>query len=97
MMNSFSRKGDFQVNQPLVFGGVYPLLKTNMSSWTITIFTEIRLHSWLFFQLVIGSFSGVNIYIPRLSKGVKFQVPGRFLVVKGLKFQTLGGFRYMNG
>ena len=31
-------------------------------------------------------------YIPRPSKGVKFQPLGLFLVVKGLKFQTLGGF-----
>ena len=29
------------------------------------------------------------------SKGVKFQSPGLFLVVKGLKYQTPGGFRYM--
>ncbi len=36
-----------------------------------------------------------DIYIPRPSKGVKFQPPGLFLVVKGPKYQTLGGFRYM--
>ena len=29
------------------------------------------------------------------SKGVKCQSPGLFLVVKGLKYQTPGGFRYM--
>ena len=32
--------------------------------------------------------------IPRPSKDVKFQFPGLFLVVEGLKFQSLGGFRY---
>ena len=35
------------------------------------------------------------IYIPRPPKGFKFQPRGLFLVVKGLKFQTLGGFRYI--
>ena len=40
-----------------------------------------------------------NMYdktIPRPSKGVKFQPPGLFMVlkvIKGLKFQTIGGFR----
>ena len=34
------------------------------------------------------------MWVPRPSKDVKFQPPGLFLVVKGLKFQTLGGFRY---
>ena len=38
---------------------------------------------------------GIYNCIPRPSKGVKFQPPGVFLVVKGLKFQTLGGFRYI--
>ena len=33
--------------------------------------------------------------IPGPSKGVKFQPPGLFLTVKGLKFQTLGRFRYL--
>ena len=37
----------------------------------------------------------LEIPLPRPSKGVKFQPPGLFLVVKGLKFQTLGGFRYI--
>ena len=32
-------------------------------------------------------------WIPRPSKGIKFQPPGLFLVVKGHKFHTLGGFR----
>ena len=36
------------------------------------------------------------IYIPRPPKGFKFQPRGLFLVVKGLKFQTLGGFRYVH-
>ena len=36
----------------------------------------------------------IYIYIPRPSKGVKFQPLGLFLVFKGLKFHTLGGFRY---
>ena len=31
---------------------------------------------------------------PKPSKGVKFQPPGLFLVVKGLKFHTLEGFRF---
>ena len=35
-------------------------------------------------------------YIPRPSNGVKFEPPGLFLVVKGLKFQTLGGFWYIS-
>ena len=35
-------------------------------------------------------------HIPISSKGVKFHPPGLFLVLKGLKFQTLGGFRYMS-
>ena len=34
-------------------------------------------------------------YIPRPSKGVNFQPLGLFLVVKGLNFHTLGGFRYI--
>ena len=34
-------------------------------------------------------------HVPRPSEDVKFQAPGLFLVVKGLKFQTLGGFRYL--
>jgi len=37
-----------------------------------------------------------TIHIPRPSNGVKFQPPGLFLVVKGLKFQTLGGFWYIS-
>ena len=37
----------------------------------------------------------IYMYIPGPSKGVKFQPPGPFLAVKGLKFQTLGGFRYV--
>ena len=37
----------------------------------------------------------IYIYIPRPSKGIKFQPPGLFLVVKGHKFHTLGGFRYI--
>ncbi len=36
------------------------------------------------------------IYLPGPSKGVKFQPPGLCLVVKGPKFQTLGGFRYID-
>ena len=35
------------------------------------------------------------MYIPRPSKGIKFQPPGLFLVVKKHKFHTLGGFRFM--
>ena len=35
------------------------------------------------------------ICIPESSKGVKFQPLGLFLVVKGLKFHTFGGFRYL--
>ena len=39
----------------------------------------------------------VCIYIYDIpSKGVKFQPPGLILVVKGPKFQTLGGFRYIS-
>ena len=33
-------------------------------------------------------------YMPGPSKGVKYRPPGLFLVVNGLKFQTLGIFRY---
>ena len=36
-----------------------------------------------------------HTHTQRPSKGVKFQPPGLFLVVKGLKFQTLGGFKYL--
>ena len=36
-----------------------------------------------------------SLYMYRPSKGIKFQPPGLFLVVKGHKFHTLGGFRYM--
>ena len=34
--------------------------------------------------------------ILRPSKGIKLQPPGLFLVVKGHKFHTLGGFRYLH-
>ena len=37
----------------------------------------------------------IERYVPESSKGVKFQPPGLFLVVKGLKFQTIGGFRHI--
>ena len=36
------------------------------------------------------------IYIPGPAKGVKFQPPRLFLVLKGLKFQTLAGSMYIS-
>ena len=36
-----------------------------------------------------------DIHIPKPSKNIKFQPPGVFLVAKGHKFHTLGGFRYI--
>ena len=36
-----------------------------------------------------------DIHIPKPSKNIKFQPPGLFLVAKGHKFHTLGGFRYI--
>ena len=41
--------------------------------------------------------SSVSFKVPGPSKGVKFQPPGLFLAVKGLKFQTLGRFRSGQG
>ena len=35
----------------------------------------------------------VQKHVPRPCKGVKFQPLGLFLVVKGLKYHTLGGSR----
>ena len=44
--------------------------------------------------LRISDATKIMTYLPRPSKGIKFHPPGLFLVVKGHKFHTLGGFRY---
>ena len=47
-------------------------------------------------EMPIYLFQSVTYVTPRPSKGVKIQPPGLFLMVKGLEFQTLGGFRQLN-
>ena len=38
----------------------------------------------------------IYIYMPGPAKGVKFQPPRLFLVLKGIKFQTLAGSMYIS-
>ena len=69
------------------------LWKHHTVQWKIALFITLfvketavythRTHVWYIYLLRPSKF-----------KGVKFQPPGLFLVIKGLKFQTLGGFRY---
>ena len=49
--------------------------------------------SWLTWRVMSCFFLKLMEYTPRPSKGIKFQPPGLFLVIKGYKFHTVGGFR----